>query len=91
MLLGVNNQIAELRQKQQHGLGGVSRGGALDDMDVLEIFPIQLLLEENFYQYITRRNEKTALLQTHTIMLLEHYRLNPQVYVYIYTINSNEA
>lgn len=48
-------------------------------MDVLEIFPIQLLLEENFYQYITKRNEKTALLQTHTIMLLEHYRINPQV------------
>ena len=57
----------------------VSRGGVSDDMDVLEIFPIQLLFEESFYQYITKRNERTALLQTHTIMTLENYRVNPQV------------
>ena len=75
----MNSQIAELKQKQQHGLVGVARGGASDDMDVLEIVPIQLLFEESFYQYITKRNERTALLQTHTIMQLENYRINPQV------------
>ena len=81
LLLGVNNQISEVRQKkQQHGsVGGARASTSAEGMDVLEIIPVQLLFEESFSQYITKRNERTALLQTHTIMQLENYRINPQV------------
>ena len=75
----MNSQIADLKQKQQHGM--MTSG---DDMDVLEIIPVQSLFEEKFYQYVTKRNERTALLQTHTIMQLENYHLNPEVSIYVY-------
>ena len=81
MLLSVNSQIADLKQKQQHGI--MTSG---DDIDVLEILPVQSLFEEKFYQYVTKRNERTALLQTHTIMQLENYNLNPEVGIHTCTL-----
>ena len=71
----VNSHISDLKQHQGYGGGR----GSIAPTDVLEIFPVHLLFEDAFYQYMTLNNERMAKLQTQTILQLEKYLLEPEV------------